>query len=404
MKKNYFISLATCLIFCGFMHAQTSTWTAQASGTSNILLGVSAPSEDTCYACGTNGTILRTVNGGISWSAQSTGTTENIAIINFINNNKGFAVGDNGTVLKTTNAGLTWTSLSVTTSTLRFVYFYDNSLGFIAGVNGLIKRTSDGGATWTTSSTGTTQQLNSIYFTSATTGYASGFGGTILKTTDGGLNWTLLTSGTTTPLGIIQFTAPMNGIVIGDSDLIRQSSNAGVSWSATSNPSSGNVLTGMDFFNSLEGFIVGGNIGANTGIIMKSNNGGNTWTSYTPGSSRLTRVDFVNANTAYAVGLDGTILKYTSNVGIQELSNDAAEINAYPNPFSASTTIDCGNHTFENNAVVEVYSMDGRLVASKEYSKENKIVFERNNMATGIYIFHIYDGKAIIGKGKISVE
>jgi photosystem II stability/assembly factor-like uncharacterized protein len=402
MKKfiPLFFSLFT---LTGF--SQTSSWSALTSGTTNILLGVSAPSKDTCYVCGTAGIIKRTVNGGLSWSTQTSGTTENLAQMTFIDNNKGFIVGDNGIVLKTINAGATWTSLSLTTSTLRAVYFYNNTLGFIAGVGGLIKRTTDGGTTWTTVSSGTTQQLSAVYFTSSTTGYASGFGGTIIKTTDGGLNWSPLTSGITSPLGIIQFTSSTNGIVIGDGDVIRQTSNSGTSWSATSNPSSGNVLTGMDFFNSTDGFIVGGNVSSNTGIILTSTNSGNTWSSYNPGSARLTKVDFVNANVAYAVGLNGTILKYSSNVGIDETGAiDKYSFVNYPNPFSTSTTIDFSSYNFSKEVTIDIFDITGRMVRSIKGNQLSKITIQKDDLVTGTYIYKVFDGGAYTGSGKLSVK
>jgi photosystem II stability/assembly factor-like uncharacterized protein len=329
---------------------------------------------------------------------------ENLAHMTFINNNKGFIVGDNGKVLKTVNAGVTWTSLSITSSTLRFVYFYNDTLGFIAGVGGLIKRTTDGGTTWATVSSGTTQQLSSVFFTSATTGYASGFGGTIIKTTNGGLNWTSVSSGVTSPLGIIQFTSASNGIVIGDGDLIRQSSNSGSTWTATSNPSNGNVLTGMDFINSTEGFIIGGSVGANTGIILKSINGGNTWTSFTPGSSRLTKVDFVNANVAYAVGLDGTILKYSSNVGIGETDPDKITFINYPNPFSFSTTIDLSSYNFVKNGSLEIFSVTGQTVRKIELNQFQNVSIDKGNLSPGTYFYRVSDGNDFVGSGKLTVN
>ena len=67
----------------------------------------------------------------------------------------------------------------------------------------------------------------------------------------------------------------------------------------------------MDFYDANNGVIVGGNVPLNTGTILTTNNSGVTWTVSTPGSSRLIRVDFYDATVGYAVGLNGTILKWS---------------------------------------------------------------------------------------------
>jgi len=56
------------------------------------------------------------------------------------------------------------------------------------------------------------------------------------------------------------------------------------------------------------------------GIILKTNNGGISWTTQTSGTMNcLISVYFTDANTGYAVGESGTILK-TINGGINWLT------------------------------------------------------------------------------------
>jgi photosystem II stability/assembly factor-like uncharacterized protein len=71
------------------------------------LLGVSAPSANVIYVCGSNGMMYRSSNGGDSWMDQTLTTRRNINAIFFFDETHGFAVGDSGLILHTTNGGLT---------------------------------------------------------------------------------------------------------------------------------------------------------------------------------------------------------------------------------------------------------------------------------------------------------
>ncbi len=51
-------------------------------------------------AVGSNGTILRTIDGGIEWNLQESETTENLTSISFTEDNIWIAVGNKGTILR----------------------------------------------------------------------------------------------------------------------------------------------------------------------------------------------------------------------------------------------------------------------------------------------------------------
>ena len=309
MKKILSVILLFC--FASIIGYSQGTWAPLTSGTTVTLLGVSTPSSSLCFVCGAIGTIRKTSNAGSTWNPLSSGTGQNLHSILFIDILTGFVVGDNGTALKTTNGGTSWAPMTVgTTANLRFVYFFDSNNGFISGSGGLILKTVDGGSTWTPCTTGSTSVITSVWFTSSSVGYASGAGGTLLKTTTSGSTWSTLTSGVTSNLGIVQFTTPSNAIVCGDAGVIRQTTTSGTSWAAVTSGTPDN-LTGLDFYDASNGFIVGGDVPLNTGNILRTTDGGNSWTGFAPGSSRLTKVDFYDENLGYAVGLDGTILQYT---------------------------------------------------------------------------------------------
>src|ERR1043165_2396393 len=201
-----------------------------------------------------------------------------------------------------------------------------------------------------------------MFFTSPTDGYVTEFSGKILKTTNGGTVWSALPSGTTTNLQAIYFTSTNNGVVAGDNGTVRITSNAGASWSGVTSGTTTDYLTGMDFYDANNGVIVGGNIGANTGIILTTANGGASWSTYSPGTSRLSKVDFLKLHPGYAVGLTGTLLKYSNNGGILEQDENITCFSNYPNPFTASTTIDCKGYSFTDSPLLEIYDVTGKLI------------------------------------------
>ncbi|MGQ0829618.1 MAG: YCF48-related protein [Bacteroidota bacterium] len=412
MKKNYNFLYAVLILFPFMGLSQTASWSLLTSGTTTNLLGVSAPTSAVCFVCGASGTILKTINGGALWTPQTSGTGNSLYSIFFLDVNIGFAVGDNATALKTINGGALWTPMNTGASTsdaFRSIQFFDQNTGYITGgtvSSGIILKTTDGGTTWNTLNTSSTNStgIYSVFFTSAMDGYATDASGKITITSNGGNSWSSQTSGTTSLLWDSYFTSPSTGIIVGYNGVIRKTTNYGAQWNGILSGTN-DYLFGVDFYDANNGFVVGGNPTNNTGSILRTVDGGNTWSVYTPGTSLLYRVDFVNANTGYAAGWTGTILKYSSTVGITKTESEFSLFISYPNPFNLNTTIDCNNYVFKQNAFVELYDITGKVVRTeKSNGKDSKIVIEKNDMASGLYLYKVYDGSVMVGKGKMIVQ
>lgn len=89
-----------------------------------VLKGIWFTDSNTGYAVGYNGTILKTIDAGISWQPLNSGITTSLFSVSFSNVNTGIACGANGVILKTNDAGLTWkTRTSGTVVTLHEVFF-----------------------------------------------------------------------------------------------------------------------------------------------------------------------------------------------------------------------------------------------------------------------------------------
>jgi photosystem II stability/assembly factor-like uncharacterized protein len=127
-------------------------WAPQASGTANYLLDVDFSTHDNGLAVGWGRTILRTMNGGSTWNPLPVPPEVNPFLqgVDFIDGTcSGWVVGLNGTILNTDDCGATWRSQdSRTLFGLRWVRFSDELEGWAVGYGSTILHTADGGSAW----------------------------------------------------------------------------------------------------------------------------------------------------------------------------------------------------------------------------------------------------------------
>ncbi len=312
--------------------AQTG-WTPQVSGTTSYLYAATFVDANTGTVVGDNGTILHTTDGGSTWAPQSSGTTRVLFGVSFADASTGTVVGDDGIILRTTDGGSTWTAQrSGTTSPLYAVSLADASSGTAVGGDGTILHTTDGGSTWTAQSSGTASQLRGVFFVNASTGTAVGGDGVsstvILRTTDGGTTWTLqdpvwLYPGTV--LTAVSFVDANVGIAVGWAwdfegggpyTVIQRTTDGGADWMPDDDgyAQSYAQLFGVSLQDANTATAVGGayDVMCDCGyaLIMRTTDGGASWTLQNGGDAWLQGVSFVDASTGTAVG--GAILRTTT--------------------------------------------------------------------------------------------
>ncbi|MGB7923464.1 MAG: Ig-like domain-containing protein [Pyrinomonadaceae bacterium] len=148
--------------------------------------------------------------------------------------------------------------------------------------------------------------LEDVEMVSATEGWAVGEGGTILHTPDGGRTWTSQMSGTTAPLHGVSFFDALHGVAVGNEVLY--TIDGGQTWQPGTRFGNLGTLYGVDFVDLNTAYASGG------GTIMKTTDGGRTWSPQNvPVLSfrNLVSVDFVDQNTGWAVGANGSIIATT---------------------------------------------------------------------------------------------
>lgn len=131
-----------------------ATFRQAGPGGAVVLLAVDRVDDKVGYACGRQGQVWKTVDGGATWALAEgkTETTEPLLALDFVDAERGFVVGNFGTVLGTVDGGKTWTAVQVLEEgedpTLNGVAWVDASTVVVVGEMGVLARSTDAGATW----------------------------------------------------------------------------------------------------------------------------------------------------------------------------------------------------------------------------------------------------------------
>ncbi len=195
-----------------------TTWSEVTLNATDLTFGVDATGQTMSFISPSTGWVMKTrsnanedalgavvyktIDGGATWNPTVLSSTiGDVGIqLQFVDANHGWALVYNmntgtPTFLKTTNGGTNWTP----TNGGGIFYYVNSTIGyaFAAGPTMLppytIYKTTDGGTSWTPQYTdNTTGQFDSIHFSDATHGWIVGENGKILKTVDG-TNWTTVT-------------------------------------------------------------------------------------------------------------------------------------------------------------------------------------------------------------------
>lgn len=347
MKALYFL-----IIVLNFLVVQVNAqWVEQNSGTDQRLKYCYFLNAEQGWAAGHDGTILKTIDGGLSWVAQSIGTLDNVHSIHFNDPLNGWAVlyeftpDRHGSIIHTTDGGNSWSvQHSIWGYTLHFIHFSDENNGWVTGSNGIIFHTTDAGATWIEQFPNTQGGwLWPIFFIDNNIGWTAGdalFG--MFKTTDGGFSWSSTSLSVFESVYSIIFVDSQIGWLCGAQGQIAKSFDGGITWENMQSGSS-QFLRDIFFLDYNKGWCVG-----NNGTIIYSTDGGNNWDDQSSGTtSELFSVQFIDDQIGWIVGDNGVILK-TNNGGIPvELVSFSATREENQVQLSWMTATELNNQGFE---------------------------------------------------------
>lgn len=386
------------------------------------------------------GLVLHTTDCGFTWYSQNFLTPRYFSDVFFLNEQKGWIAGHEGFIFYTPNGGQNWyrQAMGISKHVSRVVFLND-TFGYSANYNAIIGRTFSGNETLFNFYTWeqidlpdppfhlNSCHISGIHFINSRCGwfcsgrmpeyywpgetlYRKGQG-YIASTIDSGLNWQLLLRDTINDFFDIKMLDSLNGFVVGGNDstlsvIMMKTSNGGFTWSPINLPAQTKLLYSMK--------TIGNKIWAvgHHGTILYSSDLGDNWTLQTcPIETTLYDIDF--GDTLHGlIGGEGYIL-YThnggntwniANLGIEEEIGVASgnramtsSIKLYPNPAKSYFNINflqMLNQVQYDKLTVKIFDVSGKLVKEiagvrNRQRNDNIIRISLDGIKNGVYFVRV---------------
>ena len=311
MKNKNYIAL---MILCGSLVCLGCSedtvqfeWRQLESGTGEHLYGIHFIDTKHGWAVGTGGTVLSTVDGGISWTSAAI-SRDILTQVSFATPNNGWTVSI-GQVHYTGSGGASWNLQHQARGTgknppgILDLHFVDTTHGWAVGGKGTVLKTENGGSRWESQWDLSNKHLWGVYFVDPAHGWIVGEEGEILHTADGGNRWVQQRSNVEQPLFAVHFVDLTHGWIVGTNGLILHTTDGGMTWIRQRTPIN-QTLRDIAFRDEKRGWAVG-----EKGLILHTIDGGNTWHRYpTPVQHNLQDI-YLQKNAGWIAGAKGTILR-----------------------------------------------------------------------------------------------
>jgi photosystem II stability/assembly factor-like uncharacterized protein len=277
----------------------------------NPLLGPSnltylATAGGTTFAAGDLGTLLKSTDSGATWSGIVTGIQDNLTIVRVVGGDpSSLVIGGHSFLLRSDDGGQTFTRLPFAHGgglMLATVAFPSKLVGYLVLSNGSVLSTADGGRTFTRKTAIPGSMPNDLIAISDTTAFAVTGNGTIQRTTDGASSWTQVAS-VGVPLRGIDKADATTMYAVGNGLTVLKSVDAGATW--TRLPVSGVPAADLTSIRT-----AGADIAlittAGGAQLIRTADGGSTFSSVVPSSDPTLAVAFVSPTRAISVGASGS--------------------------------------------------------------------------------------------------
>ena len=209
-----------------------------------------------------------------------------------------------------------WIKLqSPTNETLRRLYFVDVNNGWAVSLDGKIISTTDAGNSWKIQNSTVTSPIVDIFFINPNHGWAMTypseppFGTSILKTTDGGDNWIKDSVFFQSEIFSAIFFLDENVGFIGGNG-IKKTTNGGLTWTNSFIEPGGLStlpINKFSFYSKAFGYASGGRVDI-AGVIWRTTDGGNNWSSIGLSPDQIYDVYIVDSLNAISLSGDPELL------------------------------------------------------------------------------------------------
>ncbi len=298
---------------CGIVYRSDDgghTWDSDGlvCGSDATFTGLSFPTKGAGWVVGADGIVLATNDGGSSWDIQDTGRRADFEAVCFVDTLHGWIVGSRGTIVATADGGQTWSRQAGPSRTglSGVAMAADGSHGWAVGMAGSIWRTTNG-VSWSAQRSPTDEDFSAVVCTDASRAWAVTRSGSIVRTTDGS-TWRLVARAAERLR-----TLAVDGSELwagGDDGLMMRSADGGATWTRVGSGLTSGSLEDVDAVDRTRAWAVG-----ERGLILRTRDGGATWTRQRSAvTNTLNGVSFGTTRSGFAVGNAGTILR-TTNAG-----------------------------------------------------------------------------------------
>ena len=332
-------------------------WTDQIPNSKATLFQPSFFNEDVGIVGGSEGTLLRTTNGGASWDKIPFATDENFFGASMLSAQAMVIGSSSGNVFASLDQGANWIPIGQNLGRISDIEVTPNlEAAVVVNESGKIFRTLDGGLQWDEVYNDPSAILLGLDFSTPGQGWACGYFGQILHSTNGGGTWDLEYADDHNQFEDIHFVTPQEGWVVSSNftDTVWHTTNGGGSWVSSKLPYK-TFWRGVSFSSPDTGWVAGGSAGA--GIILRTNDGGVTWTIDHQSPEVLFGIYAIpHKETVWATGVGGNIVKYspcTFQPAIANLTGDMTPCERDTVTFTVeSSDVDLFEWTFPSDWLV----------------------------------------------------
>ena len=113
-----------------------------------MLFDLTYADATTLYAAGSNETIVKSTDGGLSWSVAYAGAQGRFLMGLDFKGDFGVAGGEDGKILFTNNAGASWNAWATGYHNFEAVHVFNADSAYVGGTDEDVYKTSDGGNSW----------------------------------------------------------------------------------------------------------------------------------------------------------------------------------------------------------------------------------------------------------------
>jgi photosystem II stability/assembly factor-like uncharacterized protein len=228
--------------------------------TRSVLTSVFFLDDKLGWACGHDGTVLATQDGGETWTSlhEEAGKDRVLLSIWFENAQHGIAVGQFGLVLETADGGKTWDDRKLVSGELGDRHMFSifaggKGLVLVAAEAGTMFRSDDAGKTWKAVATDNRGSFWSGIALHDGSLIAAGMRGHVYRSTDRGLSWHATPGVTQQSLTVVMQRENGDVVLLGNSGVTLTSHDNGVTFAAEERPDRANITAAVSRGNSARG-------------------------------------------------------------------------------------------------------------------------------------------------------